>query len=166
LALLHLRRPAEAVAEYEATERLAPGWFNCRADLWIARELARGELDHELFQILYYLEDSPAPPDERVRTAEAALGKAPHLAPLHLFHGRSLDALGDASAAAAAYRNGLACASEPDIRSRLLVALAVSSPPAPQRSALLAEAAAMPGGNLIAAAMAAVALRGAQATHP
>jgi hypothetical protein len=72
---------------------------------------------------------------------------------------------GDAAAAAAAYRNGLACASEPDVRSRLLVALAVSSPSAPQRVALLREAVAMPGGNLIAAAMATIALRAAQATH-
>jgi tetratricopeptide (TPR) repeat protein len=166
LALLHLRRPAEAVAEYEATERLAPGWFNSRADLWLARELARGALDHELFQILCYLEDAPAPPDEKARTAEAALGRAPRLAPLHLLHGRSLDALGDAAAATTAYRNGLACASEPDVRSRLLVALTVSSPSAPQRAALLGEAAAMPGGNLIAAAMAILALRGAQATRP
>jgi tetratricopeptide (TPR) repeat protein len=168
LALLHLRRPAEAVAEYEATERLAPGWFNCRADLWLARELARGALDHELFRILYYLEDAPAPPEEKARAAEAALRRAPRLAPLHLFHGRSLDALGAtaAAAAAAAYSNGLACATEPDVRSRLLVALSVVSPSAPQRVALLTEAAAIPGGNLIAAAMATVALRAARATRP
>ncbi len=161
LALLNLRRPEQAVAEYEAAERLAPGWFNCRADVWLARELARGQLDHELFQILYYLEDAPASAEEKARTAEAALGRAPHLAPLHLFYGHSLHALGDPAAAAAAYRNGLACASEPDVRSRLLVALAVVSPSTPQRTALLREAAAIPGGNLIAAAMATGALQAA-----
>jgi tetratricopeptide (TPR) repeat protein len=161
LALLHLRRHAEAVAEYETAERLAPGWFNCRADLWLARELARGALDHDLFRILYYLEDTPAPPDEKARTAGAALRGAPRLAPLHLFHGRSLEALGAVEPALAAYRQGLACASEPDVRSRLLVALGVASPSARERTALLAEAAALPGGNLVAAATATVALRAA-----
>jgi tetratricopeptide (TPR) repeat protein len=106
LALLHLRRYAEAVAEYEVTERLAPGWFNCRADLWLARELARGAIDHELFRIVYQLEDAPVPPREKVGMAEAALRVAPRLAPLHLFHGRSLDALGATAAAETAYRNG------------------------------------------------------------
>ena len=159
LALLHLGRPAEAVAEYEVTERLGPGWFNCRADLWLARELARDALDRELFRVLYFLEDAPAQAEEKVRTAEAALRRAPRLAPLHLFHGRGLGALGDAAAAATAYRDGLACATEPDVRSRLLVALSAASRSERERAAVLAEAASMPGGNLIAAAMATVALR-------
>jgi tetratricopeptide (TPR) repeat protein len=166
LALLHLRRYAEAVAEYEATERLAPGWFNCRADLWLAGELARGALDHELFRVVYQLEDAPMPPREKVGIAEAALRVAPRLAPLHLFHGRSLGALGAAAAAETAYRNGLVYATEPDIRSRLLVALGTASRSAPERAALLAEATATIGGNLIAAAMATIALRAAGPTNP
>jgi tetratricopeptide (TPR) repeat protein len=165
LALLHLRRYAEAVAEYEATERLAPGWFNCRADLWLARELARGALDHELFRIVYQLEDAPLPPPEKVRVAEAALRMAPRLAPLHLFHGHNLDALGASAAAETAYRNGLDCATEPDIRTRLLLALGIASRSAPERAALLAEAAATVGGNLVSAAMATIALRAAGPTN-
>jgi tetratricopeptide (TPR) repeat protein len=38
--LLHLERYAEAVDGYQETERLAPGWFHCRADLWLAEQLA------------------------------------------------------------------------------------------------------------------------------
>jgi tetratricopeptide (TPR) repeat protein len=161
LTLLHMGRYAEAVAEYEATERLAPGWFNCRADLWAARELERGAIDHNLFQMLYVLEDAPAPPQEKVRLAEGALRLAPRLAPLHLFHGKNLEQLGATSAAEAAYRNGLDCATEPDIRTRLLVALGIASPSAPQRAELLVEAAATIGGNLVASAMATIALRSA-----
>jgi hypothetical protein len=141
------------------TERLAPGWFNCRADLWLARELARGALDHEWFRTVSQLEDGPMPPAEKVRVAEAALRAAPRLAPLYLFYGRSLEALGAAAAAETAYRNGLACATEPDFRSRLLVALGAVSRSAPERAALLAEAARTVGGNLVSAAMATVALR-------
>jgi tetratricopeptide (TPR) repeat protein len=166
LALLNLRRPAEAVAEYEATERLAPGWFHCRADVWVARELARGALEHELFLALHYLEDAPAPPEEKVRVAEAALRDAPRLAPLHLLHGRGLAELGAEAEAEAAYRRGLAGATEPDVRSRLLVALGVALPPGPERAARLTEAAGLPGGNLVAAATAALALRLPPRTGP
>jgi tetratricopeptide (TPR) repeat protein len=162
LTLLHLRRYAEAVAEYEATERLAPGWFHCRSDLWLARELAGGTLDHELFQVVSQLEDAPMPPQEKVRMAEAALRGAPRLAPLHLFHGQSLQAMGSTGAAADAYRHGLGCAPEPDLRTRLLVALGMVSPSAPERSAALTEASTTAGGNLVAAAMATVALRTAR----
>jgi hypothetical protein len=98
--------------------------------------------------------------------AEAALRVAPRLAPLHLFYGRSLEALGARPAAEAAYRDGLACATEPDVRSRLLVALGVASGYAPERATALAEATATVGGNLVAAAMATVALRTGSPTHP
>lgn len=159
LTLLHLGRYAEAVSEYEATERLAPGWFHCRADLWLARELARGTLDPRLFQLLSQLEDAPIPPQEKVRMAEAALRAAPGLAPLHLFHGQNLQALGNTEAAATAYRHGLGCAAEPDIRTRLLVALGMVSPSAPERTAALTEATTTAGGNLVSTAMAKIALR-------
>jgi hypothetical protein len=59
--LLHLRRYAEAVEAYEATARLAPGWFHCRADLWLARELAAGDLAHEALLAVWVLEDGPQP---------------------------------------------------------------------------------------------------------
>ncbi|MGI5240793.1 hypothetical protein [Dactylosporangium sp. CA-139066] len=159
LALLQLGRYAEAAAEYEATERLAPGWFHCRTDLWLARELARGAIAPELYPMLYVLEDAPAPPAEKVRIADAALRSAPGLAPLHLFRGQALAALGNAAEAEAAYRAGLGCAAEPDLRSRLLVALGTLTRSAQERTAALSEAAALPGGNLVAAAMATVALR-------
>ena len=161
LSLLHLGRYAEAVAEYEATERLAPGWFHCRTDLWLARELAQGTLDPELFGIVSQLEDAPMPPKDKVRMAEAALRAAPRLAPLHLFHGRGLEMLGAKDAAGTAYRNGLDCAAEPDIRTRLLVALGTASRSQQERTAALREAAATADGNLVSAAMATIALRSA-----
>lgn len=159
LALLHLRRYHEAVVEYGATERLAPGWFNCRADLWLARELARGAMDHGLYQVVYLLEDSPMPPQEKVRMAEGALRTAPRLAPLHLFYGHNLATLGAQAEAETAYRNGLGCVTEPDVRTQLLVALGMTVPSERERVALLSEAAAATNGNLISAAMATLALR-------
>jgi hypothetical protein len=41
-SLMHLERYSEAVDAYESCERLAPGWFNCRGDLYLARHLSAG----------------------------------------------------------------------------------------------------------------------------
>ncbi|SNY45845.1 tetratricopeptide repeat protein [Paractinoplanes atraurantiacus] len=159
LSLLHLRRYDEAIAEYETTERLAPGWFHCRTDLWLARELAAGALTPEQYELFYLLEHAPLPPHQKVQTALAALRATPRLAPLYLFHGQAMAALGRSPEAS--YRDGLDCAAEPDIRGRLLVALSTAVKSDEERRSLRAEAAAMTDGNLVASAMASVALRAA-----
>jgi tetratricopeptide (TPR) repeat protein len=158
LTLLHLRRYAEAVEAYEAAEELAPGWFHCRADLWLARQLALGNLSQETFLALHVLEDAELPPEEKVKLAAQALSRTPRLAPLHLLHGKSLSRLGRPDEAQAAYRQGLACEPEPDTKTRLLVELGVLVADAAERVRLLREAQAL-GGNLVAAATATLALR-------
>lgn len=160
LALLHLERYTEAVECYESVEELAPGWFRCRADLWLAQELAMGRLDHEVFTSLLLLEDGPAQPAEKLKLAEAMLAGVPNLAALHLQHGQALARLGRRPDAAAAHRKGLACGDEPDTKTRLLVELALVSESPTEKSRLLHEARQL-NGNLVAAATAAVVLRGA-----
>jgi tetratricopeptide (TPR) repeat protein len=156
--LLLLGRPAEAVEEYEATEARAPGWYHCRADLWLARELALGRLEHEAFLALGAVEDSPEPVDRKLEVIRAALTKAPSMPLLHLHAGRCLAALGRRPEAEAAYRRGLDCAEEPDTRTRLLVDLGCLLPPGEERDRLLREAVAL-GGNLVAAATATLVLK-------
>ncbi len=156
--LLHLGRHAEAVDAYEATEELAPGWFHCRADLWLAQQLALGKLGHETFLALQALEDGDLPAAQKAELAAQALGRTPDLAPLHLLHGRSLSRLGRSAQAQAAYRRGLACAAEPDTKTRLLVELGVLVEDPAERARLLWEAWAL-NGNLVAAATATLALR-------
>jgi tetratricopeptide (TPR) repeat protein len=158
LTLLHLMRPGEAVAAYETTEALAPGWFNCRADGWLARQLALGNLDQRAFLAVGALEDGPQPPAEKVRLAEQALAIFPDLAPLHLFHGKNLAALRRRDEARAAFRKGLACRNEPDVRSRLLVQLALVEDSTEEKNRLLREAC-DPRGHLIAQATAVLWLR-------
>jgi tetratricopeptide (TPR) repeat protein len=155
LALLHLRRYADAVAAYEQTEALAPGWFHCRSDLWLARQLASGRFNHPVLLLYHVLEDGSRPPQEKLRLAEEALGRAPDLAFLHEARGKTLVALGRRDEAAAAFRRGLECVEEPDLRTRLLMDLAAVLPPGGERSQLLREAVALKG-NLVAAAMAAL----------
>ena len=157
LMLLNLQRYIEAAESYETTERLAPGWYNCRADLWIARQLAHKNISHEIFIALHKLEDWPLDPKEKVQLAEQSLAKAPNLAPLHLFYGKGLSALGRTKNAEAAYRKGLTCVEEPDIQTRLLVQLGTMVDSISERKQLLEQAVEV-NGNLVAAAMAAISL--------
>jgi len=152
VTLLALRRYADAVTEYEATEAIAPGWFHCRADLWLARELLAGRLSHAVFEALRALEDIPDEPAAKLARADAALAAAPGVAALHYHRGRALQQLGRGDDAFAAFGAGLACDPEPDIRTRLLVQLAMLLDGG-QSAELFAEAREL-GGNLVAAAIA------------
>ncbi len=165
LSLLHLQRYADAVEAYEATEELAPGWFHCRADLWLARQLALGDIGHETFLALHLLEDGGLPPAEQADLAAQALGRTPDLAPLHLLHGQGLSRLGRTDEAQAAYRRGLASGPEPDTKARLLVELGILVADPAERTQLLREAQAA-GGNLVAAASATLALQAFTSAGP
>jgi tetratricopeptide (TPR) repeat protein len=158
LTLLHLERYAEAVEAYAATEELAPGWFHCRSNRWLAQQLALGNLGQETFLALHVLEDAELPPKEKAKLAAQALSRTPRLAPLHLLQGKSLSRLGRSDEAQAAYRQGLACEPEPDTKTRLLVELGVLVADPAERVRLLREGQAL-GGNLLAAATATLALR-------
>lgn len=156
--LLQLRRYAEAVECYQATEALAPGWFHSHSDLWLAEQLALGKVDHATLVGLHVLEDGPQPPTEKAHLAEQLLARVPDLAPLHLLHGKNLASLGRRAEARAAYREGLECAEEPDVKTRLLVELGVLVDDLSERTALLQQAATL-SGNLVAAATAVLALK-------
>ena len=157
LTLLYLQRYAEAVESYETTEQLAPGWFHCRADLWLAQQLWLGQVPQEVFMICHALEDGPGSPLEKVRLARKGLAQCPDLALLHLGLGKNLRAQQQGKEAAAAYRVGLDCAEEPDVRTRLLVDLAAVIESVDERHDLLNEAVAL-NGNLVAATTAALVL--------
>jgi tetratricopeptide (TPR) repeat protein len=157
MTLLHLRRYDEAIASYRATEELAPGFYHCRADRWLAERLAAGTIDHAMFSRLRALLDGDLPAARIVLLGQAAL-KHQELGVIHLLLGGALVKLGRDEEAEAAYRRGLAIAEEPDVQTRLLVALAGFTGDSTERVRLLNEAMDL-GGNLVAAAMASVMLR-------
>ncbi|AGA25100.1 hypothetical protein Sinac_0688 [Singulisphaera acidiphila DSM 18658] len=153
LTLLLLERHHQAVESYEAAEELAPGWFHCRSNLWLARQLALGELEHEAFLALFNLVDGPGTPKEKHKLARRAVAQWSGLAPLYLELGQVAGALGYPQEAEAAYREGLTHAEEPDVRTRLLVQLGVLTRSEAEKDHLLREAEALEG-NLVSAAMA------------
>ncbi|MEO5729185.1 MAG: tetratricopeptide repeat protein [Byssovorax sp.] len=157
LTLLHLRRYEEAIASYRATEELAPGFYHCRADRWLAERLAAGTIDHAMFSRLRALLDGNLPAAQISLLGLEAL-KHQELGVLQLLLGGALVKLGRDEEAEAAYRRGLAIAEEPDVQTRLLVALAGRTGDSTEKVRLLHEAMDL-GGNLVAAAMASVLLR-------
>ncbi len=157
MTLLHLRRYAGAAGSFARTEELAPGWYHCRADRWLAGELAAGSMDHATFEIVIQLVDGALPPERAVAAARSALARK-ELGVLRLAEGDALVRLERAGEAEQAYRRGLSIAEEPDVRTRLLVALGGQIADPLEKARLLQEAIDLQG-NLVAAAMARVVLR-------
>jgi tetratricopeptide (TPR) repeat protein len=148
-AALELRRYAEAVESYRRTEALAPGWYHCRGDRWLAERLAAGDVDHAVFQAVCQLVDDRMAPDQAVALAEAALARC-ELGEARL----ALVELGCKAEAEAA------CTDEPDVRARLLVALGNAMADRAERRRLL-HAAIELSGNLVSGAMATILLASA-----
>jgi len=158
LSLLHLRRYVEAVKAYEKTEALAPGWFNCRSERWLAQELAAGRVPHAAFLALRELEDGSSSPAEKVALGDKILRQGPELALVHLHSGAILVQCGERQRAEGYFRRGLEVAEEADVKTRILVQLAVLLEASVDRRRCFQEAVQL-NGNLMAAAQAAVALR-------
>jgi tetratricopeptide (TPR) repeat protein len=155
--LLQLKRYSEAIPRYKQTEHLAPGWFHCRSDLYIAEQLATGHLDRVTWRLINSLQDGDDPPKKKVAAAEKALKSFPVVAPLHLHLGLNLQALGRDKEAAVAAHSGLGCVDEIGTQARLLLLLGQTAADADERRENL-EAAVATNGDLVAAAAACVAL--------
>jgi tetratricopeptide (TPR) repeat protein len=159
MAQLELRRYDDAVDSYRTVEALAPGWYHGRSTGWLAQQLAAGALDHDTFQVIRQLEDGRPPPAEAIVLATRALQRT-ELGVLRLALGSALDKQGRHREAEDAFRRGLASAEEPDLRTRLLVALANRTADPQAKSRSLHEAIEL-AGNLVAAATATVMLAAA-----
>jgi hypothetical protein len=146
------------VASYEKTEELAPGWFHCRADLHVARALWEGRIDHETFRTLEAMDEEPDA-EKRTQLAMVARLRAPDLAVIHLHAAHALADLSKPAEAREACERGLRAGGDVDVRTRLLVELARLTSAPLQRMQHLEEAISL-SGNLVAAAMAKVMLRG------
>ncbi|HWE04941.1 MAG TPA: tetratricopeptide repeat protein [Tepidisphaeraceae bacterium] len=160
ITLMHLQRPAEAVAAYDAVEARAPGWFNSRSDRWLAAEIAAKKIEPPVFFILRTEEmpDTAATWEQKLSLADQAIERAGELAPLMLYRGRCLMRIGRANEAEPVLRKGLENAQEADVRNRLLVDLQMVLPDGEEKRRLLNEAVSL-NGNLAAAAVARVTLK-------
>src|SRR5262249_24485065 len=65
--LLLLGRAAEAAERYDRTEALAPGWFQCRSEGWLARQIALGRYPVEVYLNLRAAQEGPLEPAVRTQ---------------------------------------------------------------------------------------------------
>ncbi len=151
MCLLELGAYAKGREAFEEVERLAPGWFRCRFDCWLAAGLESGTISEEEFHLTRVLDDGGLPPAEAATLVKQAVARFPEFEPLYLFLGNSSPNTQDAIAA---YRKGLELDCDPDLESRLLCALAGRlSPDSPERRQLVERALRLHG-SLVALATA------------
>ncbi len=149
---------SHAIEEYELCEKLAPGWYFCRSDLWVAHRLGLSAMPHEVFLGLRFLQDGPPDAAKRMELATRMRPQA-HAVPLFaLLFGKVLQEAGRPQEAADVWREALQGDVDSDVRTRLLVDLSTVEEDAGRRRQLLQEAVEL-NGNLVAAAGAALSLR-------
>jgi tetratricopeptide (TPR) repeat protein len=151
MCLLELGAYAKGREAFEEVERLAPGWFRCRSDRWLADGLDRGTISNEEFLLLRALDDGGLPPQQAAALVKAGLNRFPDFAPLYLLLG---DFSNTEDEAVSAYRKGIELVEEPDLESRLLCALAGRLPAGSPERKKLVERAVNLNGSLVAVATA------------
>ena len=154
ICLLELGAYGQARAAFEQVERLAPGWFRCRNDQWLAQSLETGNVIDEEFRVLRVLDDGGLEASQAFEVARQAIERFPDFAPLHLIMGDLQRDRGESEEAIASYRIGLELVEEPDLESRLLCHLAGTLPQESAERMELVERAVNLEGSLVAQAMA------------
>jgi tetratricopeptide (TPR) repeat protein len=150
--LLDLGSYRQAKEAFEEVERLAPGWFRCRSDAWIADGLVAGTVSEEQYRLLRLLEDGQPSPKQALKKVQQGIERSPDFAPFYLVLGNLRRHRNENEQAIAAYRKGLELVAEPDLETRLICALAAALPPEqPERRSLLQRAIGLKG-NLVAIA--------------
>lgn len=153
MALMEMGFYGAAREAFETVEELAPGWFRCRSDRWLASQLESGAMSPETFRAIRLLDDGGLEPEAAAKFAHAAVRQFPECATLWLHLGEALIS-SDQGAAELALREGLKHAEEPDVRSRLLCALAGILPTESRERLELVEEAVSIDGSLVAQAVA------------
>jgi tetratricopeptide (TPR) repeat protein len=156
VCLLELGAYGKAREAFEEVERLAPGWFRCRTDRWLAACLEDSSVTDEEFRHLRALEDRGLPPEQALPIASQAVQKFSAFAPLYLILGDLHRDRGEGAPAMACYRKGLELVAEPDLESRLRCALAGLLPGGSAERGELVRRALELKGSLVAQATAAL----------
>ncbi len=108
MCLIEMGMYAKAQEAYEEVERLAPGWFRCRFDRWLADALEKGDVSDDEFRLLRLLEDGGLPSEKAKPIAMKAVADYPEFAAFYLCSPEtSIRNLGDNRTAVTHYRKGL-----------------------------------------------------------
>lgn len=149
---MHQMNLPEAVQAYERTEALAPGFESCRSELWLARKIAAGEIDYDVYRAVVQLH-SDAPVEQRMIVAEQLEQKHPQFAEGLYHRGKLLASSGRVAEAVAVWKRALEVAEEPDVKTRLCGDLSMTMNTRAEKLEYVRKGRDILNGNLIATAM-------------
>lgn len=153
------RRYAEAIVDLEEVEKLCPGFETSRSDLWLAKELNEGKMEHDACMVVYEANNEQIPIEERLETCKIIAEKYPHFAEAHWRIGKMHAESKNTVEALAAFKKGAELAVEADVKSRLLRDVAILEQNPDEKRKFFKEAIAVENGNCLAQAMACYMLR-------
>lgn len=156
--LLYLERYYDAATRFDRCDELAPGWFHCRSNSWLATEMAQGKLSPKILTFILQHSDDSSDDEQLLKTLDEFLEAAPQVPLLYLMAARAHTRREDYDTARAMLREGLERSQDEDTRTQLYLDLAIRSDE-PEKQRLLQKASTL-NGNLIAAATATLLLQG------
>ncbi|HET6250903.1 MAG TPA: tetratricopeptide repeat protein [Tepidisphaeraceae bacterium] len=155
---LFLGQLSDAIENFDRAEQLAPGFEFCRTGAWLARYLIPHPSPGAILMAIVNLATIAANAQEKVVKSAQAVADFPELALFRLEYGNNLKDAGNTADAEATYRQGLNSQGDDEVRTRLLLGLALLLPAGAERTSLLEQAVRL-GGHPIAAATAQLFLR-------
>lgn len=152
-ALLLNEEIADGLEESVLTEELAPGWYQCREQIWLAGEVLKGHLDPKIMGLLGILDDAAISTTEKIELAKNGLKMMPRQSSILLRLGIILKAVGSEAEAKKCLLEALESAVEPDVETRICIEIVALEKDQKKIESLL-QRARHPEGNLLADAMA------------
>lgn len=154
MALMELGSYSQALETYQEVEKLAPGWFHCRFDGWLAGHLEAGKIPSEVLEIWRALVDGGGDLAELSEISKMAIDRFPEFAPFWRRYGDLQREQNLSDEAERAYRKGLEFVEDAETESHLLAALAGMMPPEANARKEIIERCLKLEGNLMAQATA------------
>ena len=143
MCLLELGAYAKARDAFDEVEQLAPGWFRCRFDRWIADGLDQGTIVEEQFAMVRLLEDGGLEKEKVYELARKGIEMYPDFAPLYYLCANACE---DSDESLKLLEQALERCEERDLKSRVLSLLASRLPEgSPERQQCIEEAVGLKG---------------------
>lgn len=150
---MHQRRIEQAIASYETTEALAPGFESCRSETWLARQIASGKLDFDSYGAILRTVNDAVPADERLALINQLETKYPNFTEVLYQKGKILAYTKNRPEAMKVWTTALESAEDADLRTRLLADLALLTEDKQEKFKIVATGKDVEKGNLVATAM-------------
>ena len=154
------RRYEDAIKCFESVQSLCPGYETTTSDLWLARQLHEGTMEHDACMMSFEVNNPETPIEERLQMCQDLIAKYPHFTEAYYKLGRLLAEAGNKDGARDIWLKGLQTQSgEDDAYSRIFRDLALITDSPEEKKTFLEQCISKENGNPLAHAMAKFMLR-------